>query len=41
MKIESKTFEQTYRGYPFPVLVDLGLALSRLAVRRRASRTAA
>jgi hypothetical protein len=32
---ENKIFETTYRSYPFPVLVDFGLALSRLFIRTR------
>lgn len=35
MKAENKTFEQTYRSYPFPALVDFGIALSRLVVGQR------
>lgn len=38
---ENKAFEATYREYPFPVLIDFGLALSRLFVRVRARRAAA
>jgi hypothetical protein len=37
---EKKTFEATYRSYPFPVLVDFGLALSRLFLRTRNRRRA-
>lgn len=36
---ENKTFEATYRSYPFPVLVDFGLALSRLFIRARDRRS--
>ena len=34
---ENKTFEATYPAYPFPALVEFGLALSRLYLfaRRR------
>ena len=38
---EKKTFEATYRSYPFPVLVDFGLALSRLFIRTRDRRAEA
>lgn len=41
MKTETKTFEQTYRSYPFPALVDFGVALSRLIVRKRGGKPAA
>lgn len=33
-----ETFESTYRRYPFPALLELGLALSRLYVRARRAR---
>lgn len=32
---DKKSFEATYVAYPFSVLVDFGLALSRLYVRAR------
>lgn len=34
------TFESTYGAYPFPTLVDFGLALSRLFTRTRTRRSA-
>ena len=35
---DSKSFEETYRAYPFRPLVEFGLALSGLFVRARAPR---
>jgi len=32
------SFEATYGAYPFPTLVDFGLALSRLFTRARTRR---
>ena len=32
---DKKSFEATYVAYPFPALVDFGMALSRLFVRSR------
>ncbi len=32
---DQKTFEETYASYPFPRLVEFGLALSGLLVRVR------
>ncbi len=32
---DKKSFEETYVRYPFPLLVDFGLALSGLFVRTR------
>ena len=32
---DTKTFEATYPAYPFPALVEFGLALSRLYLRAR------
>ena len=32
---KDKSFESTYTAYPFPILVDFGMALSRLFVRAR------
>lgn len=37
---KKNTFESTYRRYPFPVLVDFGIALGRLFLRAKRSHAA-
>ena len=37
---QRNTFESSYPHYPFPMLVEVGIAITRLFVRKRAQDTA-